>query len=313
MTLRILTRLTIVVAVLLPVFAGVQPAVATECPAAAGLFERLAAAETDKEALLKKVVGLCPSHGPALNNLGVINEGRGEFRMAERYYRRAIAAGDAGIAPYAGLGDALRARGDEKSAAAAYRQFLAGLEVEISRGDPNGLRSYESEYRSRLKSLLAGERRSSADREKAAPIIGSAVITRSLTTKPIRVRGLAVQWNDKPFVDVQILFDFDSDRIKPGSLVQLREIAASLKNPALRRAQILIAGHTDSVGQEPYNLNLSIRRATAVRRALADQFGIDGARTRIKGYGEGRPVATNETPDGQAKNRRVTFVNSSWK
>lgn len=313
MTVRIRMPLIFVAAVLLPVIAGDQMAAAAECPAAASLFERLAAAETDREVLLKQVVGLCPSHGPALNNLGVIHESRGEFRTAESYYRRAIAAGDAGIAPYAGLGDALRARGEKISAAAAYREFLAGLKVEISRGDPNGLKTYESEYRSRLNTLLAGESRSSANGEKTVPVIGSAVITRSLTTKPIRVRGLAVQWNDKPFVDVQILFDFDSDRIKPASLAQLKEIAASLKNPALRQAQILIAGHTDSVGQEPYNLSLSIRRATSVQRALVDQFGIDGARTRIKGYGEGRPVATNETTDGQAKNRRVTFVNSSWK
>ena len=96
-------------------------------------------------------------------------------------------------------------------------------------------------------------------------------------------------------------------------MAQLKEIAKSLNNPALKETRILIEGHTDSTGSTSYNQQLSTKRARSVQYVLSRRFGVDATRTTIKGYGELQPVASNETPQDQAKNRRVTFVNLSWK
>ena len=72
-----------------------------------------------------------------------------------------------------------------------------------------------------------------------------------------------------------------------------------------------IGGHTDSVGTETYNQGLSERRAAAVRQVLIDRFNIGSARLTATGYGEMQPVASNATPQGRERNRRVESVLSS--
>jgi outer membrane protein OmpA-like peptidoglycan-associated protein len=103
-----------------------------------------------------------------------------------------------------------------------------------------------------------------------------------------------------------ILFDTGSDRIKPESAPAIRKIATSLEeNPALK---LLIEGHTDSVGNAASNLDLSQRRASAVREVLIGQFKIDGSRLTAAGMGQTKPVESNDTPQGRAQNRRVELV-----
>jgi OOP family OmpA-OmpF porin len=68
-----------------------------------------------------------------------------------------------------------------------------------------------------------------------------------------------------------------------------------------------VAGHTDSVGSEEYNQGLSERRANTVRDYLASK-GINASRLTARGYGEGRPVASNDTSEGRQENRRVELV-----
>lgn len=103
-----------------------------------------------------------------------------------------------------------------------------------------------------------------------------------------------------------ILFDFDKADIKPDSAPQLAEMAKFLKsNP---QTKVFVLGHTDNKGGLDYNLALSGKRAQAVARALATQYGIDAKRVVARGLGPLAPVATNRTDDGQAKNRRVEMV-----
>jgi hypothetical protein len=103
-----------------------------------------------------------------------------------------------------------------------------------------------------------------------------------------------------------IYFDFGSDRIRPESQPVLREIAEALrKNPDWT---LSVEGHTDNIGGDSDNLELSERRAAAVKGALSRQFGIAGNRLTTAGYGESRPVDTNETLQGRARNRRVELV-----
>jgi len=102
--------------------------------------------------------------------------------------------------------------------------------------------------------------------------------------------------------DSGLLFDFDSDVVRPEARTNLRNLAASLdKYPG---SDLLIAGHTDSVGTDSYNLGLSERRASSAVSYLAEQ-GVDRSRMRARGLGETEPVMPNDTEAGRSKNRRV--------
>jgi OmpA-OmpF porin, OOP family len=103
-----------------------------------------------------------------------------------------------------------------------------------------------------------------------------------------------------------ILFDTDSDVIKPESAPVIRQIAKGLEtNPSLK---LMIEGHTDSVGNADHNLDLSRRRAEAVRTVLISQFNVDSSRLSAAGLGSSKPVDSNDTPQGRAQNRRVELV-----
>jgi len=75
-----------------------------------------------------------------------------------------------------------------------------------------------------------------------------------------------------------------------------------------RNTKVEIQGHTDAVGSEAYNMTLSERRATAVRNYLLGNFDLSALQLTAKGYGESDPIASNETDEGRARNRRVQFV-----
>ncbi|MEM6992751.1 MAG: OmpA family protein [Myxococcota bacterium] len=101
-----------------------------------------------------------------------------------------------------------------------------------------------------------------------------------------------------------IEFDFNKDTIRPGSTNVLDEAVAAMTEFPL--VKVRIVGHTDNVGKPELNLDLSKRRAAAVKKYLTDK-GIAGDRIETDGKGDTQPVATNETEAGRAKNRRIEF------
>ncbi|MFL5811053.1 MAG: OmpA family protein [Flavisolibacter sp.] len=108
------------------------------------------------------------------------------------------------------------------------------------------------------------------------------------------------------FVTTGILFDVNSDKIKPQSYGVLKDIASVLgENPSVT---VKIVGHTDADGNAAGNLNLSKQRAEAVKESLIKDFGIDASRLQTDGKGASQPVDTNSTAEGKANNRRVEFV-----
>lgn len=108
------------------------------------------------------------------------------------------------------------------------------------------------------------------------------------------------------FSTTGILFDVNSDKIKPTSYGVLKEIAGVLnENPEVK---VKIIGNTDSDGDAARNLDLSKRRAAAVKAALSADFNVDADRMQTDGMGASKPVADNKTPEGKAQNRRVEFV-----
>jgi OmpA-OmpF porin, OOP family len=108
------------------------------------------------------------------------------------------------------------------------------------------------------------------------------------------------------FSTTGILFDVNSATIKPESNGVLKEISEVLKKyPEIK---VNIVGHTDSDGSDAANLELSKKRAAAVKDALAKDFGIDASRMNSDGKGETVPVADNKTKEAKAQNRRVEFI-----
>ena len=103
-----------------------------------------------------------------------------------------------------------------------------------------------------------------------------------------------------------IYFDFGSAAIKPESESVLKEIAAVLTDqPSWKLG---IEGHTDNIGGEAENADLSRRRAAAVKDALVSRHKIAANRLTPAGFGESRPKETNDTLEGRARNRLVELV-----
>jgi outer membrane protein OmpA-like peptidoglycan-associated protein len=111
-------------------------------------------------------------------------------------------------------------------------------------------------------------------------------------------RGLVITLGD-------VLFDSGRAQLRPGASRVIARLAEFLREYPDRT--LAIEGFTDSVGNDEYNAELSARRADAVRAALMDA-GVAGTRIATRGYGEDYPVASNDTPDGRQRNRRVEIV-----
>jgi outer membrane protein OmpA-like peptidoglycan-associated protein len=103
-----------------------------------------------------------------------------------------------------------------------------------------------------------------------------------------------------------VLFRFNSSVLNPAFVSLLDTALAKLKQATYKRIEI--SGHTDSIGTEAYNNNLSLNRANAVKQYLIQQLAIDEQLIKTYGLGETRPVASNSTPTGRQKNRRVEIV-----
>ena len=115
----------------------------------------------------------------------------------------------------------------------------------------------------------------------------------------------------KPKVDLEIQFDYNSANISPTSLTAVQELGKALSSPSLKGSTFVVAGHTDAVGSEPYNLDLSERRADTIKHYLVEKYGIAGNDLVTVGYGKtklkdaGNPTAPI--------NRRVQVVNMAAK
>jgi len=118
--------------------------------------------------------------------------------------------------------------------------------------------------------------------------------------------GCYIELKEKVSVELEVEFAFDSSVVQNQYKPEIAEAADFLKQYHGTRATI--EGHTDSRGTDEYNQGLSERRAQAVVDVLVNDFGIDANRLQAIGYGESRPVASNDTDEGRAQNRRVMSV-----
>jgi len=101
-----------------------------------------------------------------------------------------------------------------------------------------------------------------------------------------------------------VSFEMGSSKLRPEATAPLKTVAEAMKaNPTL---QVEIGGHTDAIGGAAKNQRLSQRRANSVKAFLAGE-GVEATRLTAVGYGETQPLASNNTPEGRATNRRVAF------
>lgn len=108
--------------------------------------------------------------------------------------------------------------------------------------------------------------------------------------------GIAVKF------DNSLMFDFDSAQLRPSAQTELSKLSSNLQK--YPNTDLVIVGHTDSVGSDEYNLGLSQRRANAAQSYLMAQ-GVSAGRMTTVGKGEREPIASNETDAGRQENRRV--------
>lgn len=103
-----------------------------------------------------------------------------------------------------------------------------------------------------------------------------------------------------------VLFDFDSSELREAAIDELNKVVETLK--PYQGARVIVEGHTDSKGSEEYNAQLSNDRAASVQDFLVSAGAVQPDSSEIKGYGESRPVASNETEEGRQTNRRVDLI-----
>jgi OOP family OmpA-OmpF porin len=116
-------------------------------------------------------------------------------------------------------------------------------------------------------------------------------------------RGCPIMLDEVARIDLTVQFDFDQSVVKPEFFEDIRRVADFLA--ANDDVVAVVEGHTDSAGSDEYNQGLSERRAAAVRQVLIERFGVSAARVSSVGFGESRPVTSNESAEGRAQNRRV--------
>ena len=135
-----------------------------------------------------------------------------------------------------------------------------------------------------------------------------SLVTESVMDTSVSDRGDSSALN----VSADVLFDFDSDKVKDSDSKLIDGIASELKKSAAGQ-KVTIEGHTDDEGDEKYNVDLSNRRAESVKKVLEPKLGGSGITLETKGFGESQPILPNRTASGdaikknQAKNRRVSF------
>lgn len=134
---------------------------------------------------------------------------------------------------------------------------------------------------------------SSLDRTKEESLNQAAGI--EVTETP---QGVGVRLPEK------VLFDFDKATLRADSGPAIARSAVLIKRS---KKPVLVEGHTDNIGERDYNMKLSQARAEVVARALADK-GVPASRINYKGFAFDRPVASNDTDEGRARNRRTEIV-----
>lgn len=281
--------------VLLFISAAGPAAPTRDCELARGFFARALEimddaggikAAMEREKLYLKAIELCPDYAEAHNNLGDVYESLGRYADAIREYQKAIEVNRDLPAPYSGLGDVYFKSGNYSEAVRWYDLAL--------RLDP--------------KDDLTQNLRRQAEALRTGKAIPKTAIVEILGRSQMLTRGpgdaIKISFGADT-VKGLIPFDYNKAEIRGDAKLQLKELGEALASPELVDYVFEIGGHTDTRGAEALNLELSLKRATAVKEYLVQHFQISEARLREKGYGKSRLIAAGDDEASHAMNRRV--------
>ncbi|WP_036047626.1 OmpA family protein [Bradyrhizobium sp. Tv2a-2] len=197
------------------------------------------------------------------------------------------------------------------SAVAIGAVFLFGL-AQARAGDDNVtedqiVRALAAPKKPLTRGLSIGRQADPAATEAEGKFVQSirGRATRSLSTA--EREEIATIAKDKPNIDLEITFDYNSANISAKSLPSVQALGRALTNPDLKGSTFIVAGHTDAAGGEGYNQDLSERRADAIKRYLMQSYGIAPADLVTVGYGKSKLKDPNQ-PLAEV-NRRVQVVN----
>ncbi|MFQ5559025.1 MAG: OmpA family protein [Nitrospinota bacterium] len=128
--------------------------------------------------------------------------------------------------------------------------------------------------------------------------------------KDLNYVGKKVIKNQKTSLGIsfKINFDYDSSEINEDSYKIIVALGKTIESKLFLKDRFRIIGHTDSRGTESYNKGLSLRRAESVKQMLTDFFSVEPEKLIVEGVGETRPIASNDTDEGRARNRRVEIL-----
>jgi outer membrane protein OmpA-like peptidoglycan-associated protein len=193
-----------------------------------------------------------------------------------------------------------KAEADAAKAAALAQQQQAEQQAQAAQAQAAAAKAAALEQAQAAEAEAERAREAAAQAEKEKAALRAQLLQQLNTILQTRdtARGLIVNMSD-------VLFDTASYTLKPAAREKLAKISGIvLAHPGLN---LKVEGHTDSVGSEEYNQELSQNRARAVRDFLIDQ-GVAGSAVTAQGFGKTQPVASNDTPEGRQKNRRVELV-----
>ncbi|HTU35378.1 MAG TPA: OmpA family protein [Candidatus Acidoferrum sp.] len=193
-----------------------------------------------------------------------------------------------------------KADADAARAAALAQQQQAEQQAQAAQAQAAADRAAAIAQEQAAQAEAEKARQAAAEAEKEKAALRAQLLQQLNTILQTRdtARGLIVNMSD-------VLFDTASYTLKPGAREKLAKISGVvLAHPGLN---LKIEGYTDSVGSDEYNQELSENRANAVREFLIEQ-GVAGSGVSAQGFGKTQPVASNDTPDGRQRNRRVEIV-----
>ncbi|MFQ3453603.1 OmpA family protein [Bradyrhizobium sp. UFLA01-814] len=165
--------------------------------------------------------------------------------------------------------------------------------------------------KSATRGLSAGTQVDPAASAKEASFLNTVRNRQTRSLSRVERQEIADIAANKPKIDLEIHFDYNSADISKGSTQAVQELGKALSDASMKGSTFVVAGHTDAIGGEAYNQDLSERRADTIKKYLVEHYGLNGSDLVTVGYGKTRPKDPSAPMD--PTNRRVQVVNMDTK